>query len=219
MRTAIKARQDEKLSLAAGEFLWTEGGLSQVHYLLQAPVVNLLRRHTACTILDLGSGNGAFSNCLHEAGFYVEGVDGSRSGIEIARNHFPDVQFSEIDLVTDTMPDSYTNKFDAVVSIEVIEHLLLPRKLIEKALQTLKPGGLLVLSTPYHGFLKNLAIAVTNGFDAHWHPLRDYGHIKFFSKHTLLQLFEEYLFENIQFKTVGRIPPLACSLIVSGVKP
>ena len=89
---------------------------------------------------------------------------------------------------------------------------------MENALIALKPGGLLILTTPYHGYWKNLVLAITNSFDNHWHPLRDYGHIKFFSKSTMLSLFGEYALQNIQFQTVGRIPALARSMIVSAVK-
>jgi len=35
----------------------------------------------------------------------------------------------------------------------------------------LKPGGRLVLTTPYHGYVKNLAIAVLGRWDAHADPL------------------------------------------------
>lgn len=114
--------------------------------------------------------------------------------------------------------DGHIDQFDAVVSVEVIEHLLLPRMLMQNAMRALRPGGLLILSTPYHGYWKNLALAITNGFDAHWHPLRDYGHVKFFSKQTLVQLVQEYQLEEIQFETAGRISLLANSMIVHGLK-
>jgi len=103
--------------------------------------------------------------------------------------------------------------------VEVIEHLLLPRRLVEAALSALRPGGLVVLTTPYHGYLKNLALALSNGFDAHWHPLRDFGHVKFFSRHTLLALLEEYGLRALRFSTAGRVPLLAKSMIVSGTAP
>jgi hypothetical protein len=47
--------------------------------------------------------------------------------------------------------------FDAVVCTEVIEHLCLPRMLSRFAASLLRPRGLLILSTPCHGYLKNLA--------------------------------------------------------------
>ncbi len=218
MNIENKARQDQSLSLAADEFVWEVTGVSPVHRLVEPPIVNLLRKHSASRVLDLGCGNGAFTHLLHQQGFNVEGFDGSASGVELASKSYPEIQFSQLDLVSGKIPEHHNQQFDAVVSVEVIEHLLLPRMLMQNAMQALKPGGLLILTTPYHGYWKNLAIALTNGFDAHWHPLRDYGHIKFFSKQTLIQLFEEHSLQQIEFQTVGRVPPLANSMIVSGVK-
>ena len=41
-----------------------------------------------------------------------------------------------------------------------------PCRLFERAGETLRPGGSLLLTTPYHGYFKNLALAVTkNSFD------------------------------------------------------
>jgi 2-polyprenyl-6-hydroxyphenyl methylase/3-demethylubiquinone-9 3-methyltransferase len=75
------------------------------------------------------------------------------------------------------------------------------------------------MSTPYHGYWKNLALALTNKFDAHWHPLRDFGHVKFFSRATLSQLASEAGFSVTDFLRVGRIPVLACSMILVALKP
>lgn len=219
MNSRVKAQQDRELTLAADEFVWDKEGESPVHRLVGPPIVELLRQHGAARVLDLGCGNGAFTHWLQQAGFQVEGLDGSRSGVELARKAYPDIPFLQMDLVSGDIPEQHIHQFDAVVSVEVIEHLLLPRMLMKNAQQALKPGGLLIVTTPYHGYWKNLALALTNGFDAHWHPLRDYGHIKFFSRQTLTQLFEEFSLEQVEFQTVGRIPPLANSMIVSGVKP
>ncbi len=169
-------------------------------------------------MLDLGCGNGWFTAALARCGFDVVGVDQSESGIAIARQAHPGLCFERCDL-TAHLGTSLVGRFDAVVSVEVIEHLLLPRRLIENALGALRPGGQLVVTTPFHGYLKNLALALGGRLDAHWHPLRDFGHVKFFSRATLTALFLEYGFTDLRFRTVGRIPPLARSMVVTGRAP
>ena len=74
-------------------------------------------------------------------------------------------------------------------------------------------GGGVIVSTPYHGYLKNLAMAVTGKMDAHFTALWDHGHIKFWSVRTLTILLEEAGFRDLRFLRVGRIPPLAKSMI------
>jgi 2-polyprenyl-6-hydroxyphenyl methylase/3-demethylubiquinone-9 3-methyltransferase len=213
-RTALTDRSD---ALAADEYVWEGDGDAEAHRYLAAPVLARLRGARAQSVLDLGCGNGAFGALLAREGYEVTGLDPSASGIEIARARGGG-SFMQYDL-NEPLPARHAGRYDAVVALEVIEHLLLPRRLMERALAALRPGGLLVLSTPYHGYLKNLALALAGAFDAHWHPLRDYGHVKFFSRRTLGALFEEYGLEELEFATAGRVPPLAKSMIVSGHKP
>jgi hypothetical protein len=78
----------------------------------------------------------------------------------------------------------------------------------------LKPGGYLVLSTPYHGYLKNLALSLTGKWDFHHSPLRDGGHIKFWSRKTLTELLETEGFHVTDFIGVGRIPYLWKSMVI-----
>lgn len=212
-----KPKTDRVSASAADEFIWDTSGHTEVHEYIRAPILKLLRGHNANTVLDLGCGNGSFSALLSREGFDVTGVDHSLSGIEIARQQSDGLTFRQHDIL-EPLEGEFHQRFDAVVSIEVIEHLLLPRKLMENALAALKPGGLFILTTPYHGYWKNLALAITGKFDDHWHPLRDYGHIKFFSRATITELFSEYDLQGIHFQTVGRIPALARSMIISGTK-
>ncbi|MGZ2432543.1 2-polyprenyl-3-methyl-5-hydroxy-6-metoxy-1,4-benzoquinol methylase [Rhizobium redzepovicii] len=82
-----------------------------------------------------------------------------------------------------------------------------------------KPGGVAVMSTPYHGYLKNLALATMGKMDDHFMPLKDHGHIKFWSKDTLSMLLLDAGFDNVRFRYVGRIPVLAKSMIAVAQKP
>lgn len=212
-----KSKTDREISITANEFVWDGHGEAEAHQYIAHPIINLLRSFNAKSVLDLGCGNGALSGRIGASGFNVVGCDFSNSGIALAKQQFPDIYFFQQD-VSAELAQEHIGKYDAVISVEVIEHLLLPRKLLMNAWAALRPGGLFVLTTPYHGYWKNLAIALTNKFDQHWHPLRDFGHIKFFSKKTIILLFREFGFCNIQFQTVGRIPFLARSMIISGTK-
>jgi len=210
-----ETKTDRQFSSASTEFVWDIDDDIEAHSYLFAPVAAELGHRGVRRVLDLGCGNGAFAGHLSDAGYEVTGLDHSSSGIARARKNYPRLPFARHDLAQ-PLPAEHMRKFDAVIAIEVIEHLLLPRSLMRAAVQALRPGGVLVVTTPYHGYLKNLALAITDAMDEHWHPLRDYGHVKFFSRRTLTLLFEEFGFSEIRFRTAGRIPALAKSMIVSG---
>jgi len=213
-----ETRTERTLSSASNEYIWDVAGEAGSHpYLLPAVTAELQRLRARC-VLDLGCGNGTFTAQLLKAGYDITGMDHSSSGIALAQREYPRIPFARHDL-HDELPAAHAGKYDAVVAVEVIEHLLLPRRLMAAATAALRPGGALVITTPYHGYLKNLALAMTGKFDEHWAPLRDYGHVKFFSRRTLTQLFEEFGYRDIAFRTAGRVPPLAKSMVVSGIKP
>ena len=177
----------------------------------------MCRRVSARRVLDLGCGNGALCGSLAEAGFNVTGYDPSEEGIEFARRTYPQCQFSLFGVYDDPATLSGAH-FDVVVSTEVVEHLFLPRALPRFAAQVLQPGGHLVLSTPYHGYIKNFALALSGKFDSHFTALWDGGHIKFWSRATLTKLLEEEGFLVTGFIGAGRIPYLWKSMILVAQK-
>ncbi len=197
------------------EFTWESAENEESHdYLYPSVRRELELLGKGVRVLDLGCGNGALTARLAEDGFDVTGIDASRSGIEKAKETFPHVRFFQHD-INDPIPDDLKGSFDVVLSLEVIEHLFFPRNLFIRAREALGSGkGVLILSTPYHGYLKNLALALLNKFDEHWHPNQDFGHIKFFSLKTLTELVREMGFDVFRVHRVGRLFPwLAKSMI------
>ena len=71
-----------------------------------------------------------------------------------------------------------------------------------------------MITTPYHGYLKNLVLAITGKLDAHFTALWDYGHIKFWSIRTLKKLFSEFQFNVQRISFCGRFYPLSKSLLI-----
>lgn len=169
---------------------------------------------TRGAVLDLGCGNGSIARALIAEGYDVYGVDASESGIAIANAESPG-RFFVLDVSSGQLPTELAGKcFDAVISTEVIEHLYDPRAFIVFARRILASGGEFIVSTPYHGYLKNLALAVTGKFDAHFTVLWDGGHIKFFSRETLEQMLRENGFEVTAFAGAGRCPYLWKSMLL-----
>ncbi|MEZ6054713.1 MAG: class I SAM-dependent methyltransferase [Planctomycetaceae bacterium] len=149
----------------------------------------------------------------------VVGIDPSTSGIEQARKAHPNVRFEE-DIVTVDLIDRLGEQpFDLVFSSEVVEHLYSPATWAEACYAACQPGGTVLCTTPYHGYLKNLAIALTGKFDHHWQPLREGGHVKFFSEATLSRLLRDAGFVNVRMKGAGRWPFLWRSMVMRADRP
>lgn len=168
-------------------------------------------------LLDLGCGNGSITNVLAAHGYDVVGVEPSTEGIAIARETYPTLELHRASAYEDLA--AIHGEFDIVVSVEVVEHLYDPRRFAANVYGLLKPGGFAVITTPYHGYWKNLALALSGKLDQHFTALWDHGHIKFWSIRTLTILLSEAGFVEIGFQRVGRIPALAKAMIAVARRP
>ena len=165
-------------------------------------------------LLDLGCGNGSLSNVMAAQGYEVVGFEESAQGVAIARQSFPNCDFIAGSIYN--LPyDQLENSFDVVISVEVIEHLFYPKELVSAAKKCLKTNGRLIITTPYHGYLKNLVLAVSGKMDSHFLVDWDGGHIKFFSVASLQKLLKSAGYTDISFKFAGRLPYLWKSMLCS----
>jgi 2-polyprenyl-3-methyl-5-hydroxy-6-metoxy-1,4-benzoquinol methylase len=170
-------------------------------------------------IADLGCGNGAVLAQFLNYGFDLHGLEISHSGLEQGQKAYPGIQFSYADLTSDLSSHPLAGKCDVVISTEVVEHVFLPRIFATNCIRMLKPRGRFIVSTPYHGYLKNVALASTGKLDRHFTALWDFGHIKFWSRRTLTQLLKESGFRLERFRGIGRVPFLWKTMVLVARKP
>lgn len=198
-------------------YKWENSGPQRSHGYLTGPILRLLPPGDNLRIADLGCGNGFLAGILAGMGHEVTALDSSEDGIRIAREQYPSVKVHCLSLYDD-IEKTIDKGFDAVISSEVIEHLYDPRTFLNNAHKILKDGGTLILTAPYHGYLKNLALALTGRLDAHFTVGWDGGHIKFFSVKTLRDMVSEQGFKKVRYKFAGRLPFLWKSMILCAEK-
>ena len=134
-------------------------------------------------ILDIGPSFGWFEKMAIESGcFSVLGIEPDKNNFFRAMETIRGANFkigSALDI------PSEDNIFDLVVMFDVIEHL--PKnsesKALKEIIRVLKPGGHLVLSTPYSYWLSNF-------MDPAWY----FGH-RHYSERNLIKLLQEQKFE------------------------
>ena len=141
----------------------------------------------------------------------AEAAGNGRDGIAQTKAAYPELKL-DVGSAYDDHAAQY-GRFPVVISLEVVEHIYAPRDYARTLFDLLEPGGTAILSMPYHGYLTNLAMAVTGKMDAHFTALWDHGHIKFWSRITLGKLLVQAGFRAPRYQRVGRIPVLAKSII------
>jgi len=160
-------------------------------------------------VLDYGCGRAEFTEFLASLGFRTVGVDLSQEAIDMNRRDFPGLEFAQVNA---DQPAPYEDGFfDGIWSSEVIEHVYDVNGIFAEFSRLLRVGGKLIVTTPYHGWLKNILV-ITFGFERHFNV--EWQHIRFWTKRSLTKVASSHRLKPIVWDTVGRFRWLAKSFFV-----
>jgi 2-polyprenyl-3-methyl-5-hydroxy-6-metoxy-1,4-benzoquinol methylase len=137
-------------------------------------------------LLDIGCAQGFFLYNASKAGYTTKGIEISQDaaeyaimefGLDIEAKPFEELRFPE-------------NHFDVVTLWQVLEHVPYPLTVLKEVHRILKPGGLLVASTPDIGGIPAKILR------KRWWDIKRL-HINQFSTKTLMDILQNGGFKNI----------------------
>ncbi|KDA52833.1 hypothetical protein EG19_10905, partial [Thermoanaerobaculum aquaticum] len=167
--------------------------------------------------LELGSGHGGFVALLRFAGYDATGLELSPWVVDFARKTF------QIPVLQGPVEDQSleAGSFDAIILMDVLEHLPNPTGTIRRCLNLLKPDGIFLIQTPRYPEGKSYQ-EMLEGDDPFLEQLKAREHLFLFSMSSI-QLFFRYLgvgfihFEPAMFPAydmfvvASRQEPVVCS--------
>ena len=149
MNTQFNRDQEEieRFSAQADQW-WDEDGafalLHQLNPLRLRYILDQLGQVGGRDILDVGCGGGLLCEPLARQGAHVIGLDASSDAILVAKQHAGELP---IDYRCGTIETVSENNFDAILAMEIVEHLDNVPIFIQSCAKRLNPGGKLILST------------------------------------------------------------------------
>ncbi len=145
-----------------------------------------------CDLWDIGCGQGAFSKLALDAGYQVHAVDG-----EITQCRVPGVQCHSLDLndavEIEHFIHSHGGRADAIVALEIIEHLRNPWAFMQFCTEMTKPDGCILLSTPHIASIYSRLLFLHTGQFLMFQDYRKpFGHINPMTTAELETIFDHF---------------------------
>jgi len=147
-------------------------------------------------ILDIGCGWGDFEEVLEQVKLPYLGIDVNKEAIEICRKKGLNCKLQNLNQWNNPSTSLRTSfqKFDCITFFQVIEHLKDPISLLKSAKKLLKPGGIILITTP------NNDSPLRKLLGPRWSIYSEPSHHLFFNKLTLNKTLELAGFKKIQVK-------------------
>ena len=136
-------------------------------------------------ILDIGSGGGLLCEPLNRLGADVTGIDASNSNVQVAKLHAEEMNLNIKYIHSSPEKINLENKFDVVLSMEVVEHVADINFFIHTCSKLVKKDGILFVAT-INKNLKSYALAILGAeYILRWLPIGTHDWNKFLTPQEL----------------------------------
>jgi polyprenyldihydroxybenzoate methyltransferase/3-demethylubiquinol 3-O-methyltransferase len=148
-----------------------------------------------CKVADIGCAAGLFSEDLAKIGADVTGIDACKELIDVARDHAaltpslsPNLRYLHT-TVEDHVKEN-SEKYDALVCSEVIEHVDNQKFFVEQCVKLVKPNGSLVFTTINRNWFSGFNAIIWNEYIMRLIPRGTHTYSMFISSDDLAATLE-----------------------------
>lgn len=213
---------EEYWSYRERDFDYRKLGIMPARFKIAAGFVSddfLQKQKDRTSLLDIGCGEGITGELLRDKlGNRVStaGLDISEGVLKLAKKYYDEIY--QIDVDSESLRGLFNNrrKFDYIVCLEVIEHIMYPDRLLGEISQLLEQDGKLIASIPNFAFYRNRLTVLKGGFPRQ-HVFHPSEHIHYFTFDSFKRLLEMKGFTICQFDSNFALPKYL-SILPTSVK-
>lgn len=165
------------------------------------------------TILDVGCGSGKLLKILQTNGKDCYGIEPNDEGAKAAISYIGENKIinKKIENAINDLPERY---FDAILFLDVLEHLVEPSNVLIQIKSKLNENGIVIASIPniryFHTFYE---LVVKREFDYKEYGVMDKTHLRFFTYKSMRKLFEEAGYSIINIQGINPTPSKKLKLL------
>lgn len=151
----------------------------------------LKETEAAASVLEFGCSTGSLLAEMAKRGQKAAGIEVDPEAAAAARGR--GLEIEEGDLEAPAILDAARTRgpFDALLCLDVLEHLKDPWAFLGSARGLLAPGGFMFATVPNIGFYKARWAHLMGRFDYAEEGIMDRGHLRFFTVATARKLFKD----------------------------
>ena len=164
-------------------------------------------------VLDVGCWSGAAGAFLQrERDVTVDGVEPEAAMADRAAGHYRAVYRSTVERAMDELIAERRNSYDALLFLDVLEHMVDPRQVLAASRELLRPGGRALVSIPNVAHWSLRYELLRGSWRYRDNGLLDRTHLRFFTRSTAHELARESGWEATwERASVGQVPLIRLS--------
>ena len=205
MKNEKKNTEFEHFSTLANDW-WSKNGKFKILHDIQPIRIKYIlealnkKNLNNIKVLDIGCGGGLVSEGLSKIGGTVTGIDFVKENINVAKMHAQKNNLKINYFVKDFEKEKITSKYDVIIILEVLEHLINWEEFIKKIKLCLKKNGMLIISTINRNLISKFLTLDIGENLLKLIPLNTHAFYKFIKPEEIQQVLSSNSFKNIKFK-------------------